>query len=198
MDIIGVVKFKIEKISSDDIQKNTLSLLYIMWLLILTIIFIKISIDTLVKPFLIQINSFIETLRNSIRINYEMNNMFIDFTYLSISFTKLMVPIFITIVYVKYFEKFRFTTEFIYLVINIILTMCLFFDIKIILLIMLVISLLILIVPLSSGRYFEILKMVRYFILVFKEQNIKINDKIIYKILIKCALVIIVCFLNNS
>lgn len=193
MDIIGVVKFKIEKISSDDIQKNTLSLLYIMWMLILTIILIKISVDTLVKPFLIQINSFIETLRNNIGINYEMNNMFIDFTYLSITFTKLMVPIFITIVYVKYFEKFRFTTEFIYLVININLTMCLFFDIKIILLIMLVISLLILIVPLSSGQYFEVLKMVRYFILVFKEQNIKINDKIIRKILIKCALVIIVC-----
>lgn len=194
MDIIGVVKYRIEKISSNDMQKNVLSLLYIMWLLILTIIFIKIFVDILVIPFFIQIKSFIETLRKNIIINFEMNNIYIDITYLTISFIKLIFPIFIMIIYVKYFEKFRFKTELIYMVINIILTMCLFFDIRIIFLIMLVILLLTLIVPLSSGRYFEVLKMVRYLMLVFKEQNIKINDKLILKILIKCFLVIIVCF----
>lgn len=52
-----------------------------------------------------------------------------------------------------------------------------------------------LIVPISSGKYFNVLKKIRYLTYVYKEQNIKVNKKIIQKALIKIFLIIVVCLL---
>lgn len=43
---------------------------------------------------------------------------------------KLIIPTFVTLLYVKYFEKMKFRTELIYMIINTIITMFLFLDIK--------------------------------------------------------------------
>lgn len=51
------------------------------------------------------------------------------------------------------------------------------------------------IVPISSGKYFSVLKKIRYLIYLYKEQNVKVNKKIIQKALIKCFLIIVVCSL---
>ena len=42
MDIIGTTKFRIERVSSNEKQKDILSLLYIVWFIILVIIFLNI------------------------------------------------------------------------------------------------------------------------------------------------------------
>ena len=89
----------------------------------------------------------------------------------------------------------KFRTESIYIIINTIITMFLFLDIKIIISLILVIFLLILIVPISSGKYFSVLKNIRYLIYLYEEQNVKVNKKIIQKALIKCFLTIVVCSL---
>lgn len=108
---------------------------------------------------------------------------------------KLIIPTFVTLLYVKYFEKMKFRTELIYMIINTIITMFLFLDIKKIISLILVIFLLMLIVPISSGKYFNVLKKIRYLTYVYKEQNIKVNKKIIQKALIKIFLIIVVCLL---
>lgn len=193
MDIIGVIKFRIERVSNNDIQKNILSLLYIVWFLILSVVLINITTNMFVKPILLLITSFIESVKNDLTPNLKVNYfIFFDVTQL-IAYVKLMCPTFVTVMYVKYFEKMKFKTEFIYMIINTIITMFLFLDIKIIISLTLVIFLLMLIVPISSGRYFSVLKKIRYLIDLYKEQNVKINKKIIKKALIKCFSIIIVC-----
>ncbi len=198
MDIIGAIKFRVERVSSDNRQKNILSLLYIVWFLILTIVFINISanivINTIGRIFLL-INSFVESIKNNLTPTFETSYfIFFDITDI-IAFIKLIIPIFVTIIYVKYFEKMKFRTELIYMIIDTIITMFLFLDIKIIISLILVIFLLILIVPISSGKYFSVLKKIRYLIYLYKEQNVKVNKKIIQKALIKCFLIIVVCSL---
>lgn len=197
MDIIGAIKFRIERVSIDNRQKNILSLLYIAWFFILTIVFITILanmvINTIIRPTLFLINSFFGSIKNSLTPPFETSYfIFFDITYV-IAFIKLIIPIFVTIIYVKYFEKMKFRTELIYIIINTIITMFLFLDIKIIISLILIIFLLMLIVPISSGKYFSVLKKIRYLIYLYKEQNIKVNKKIILKVLIKCFSITIVC-----
>lgn len=199
MDIIGAIKFRVEKVSSDNRQKNILSLLYIVWFLILTIVFINISanivINTIGRAIFLLINSFVESIKNNLTPTFETSYfIFFDITDV-IAFIKLIIPMFVTVIYVKYFEKMKFRTELIYMIINTIITMFLFLDIKIIISLILVIFLLMLIVPISSGKYFSVLKKIRYLIYLYKEQNVKVNKKIIQKALIKCFLIIVVCSL---
>ena len=195
MDILGAIKFRIEKVSSDNRQKNILSLLYIVWFLILTIVFINISANTIGRAIFLLINSFVESIKNNLTPTFETSYfIFFDITDI-IAFIKLIIPIFVTVIYVKYFEKMKFRTESIYMIINTIITMFLFLDIKIIISLILVIFLLMLIVPISSGKYFSVLKKIRYFNDLYKEQNVKVNKKIIKKALIKWFLIIAVCIL---
>ena len=67
MDIIGAIKFRVEKVSSDNRQKNILSLLYILWFLIWAIVFINISanifINTIGRTIFLLINSFVESIK---------------------------------------------------------------------------------------------------------------------------------------
>lgn len=199
MDIIGAIKFRIERASIDNRQKNILSLLYIAWFLILAIVFITISanivINTTIRPTLLLINSFIESIKNNLTPTFETSYFnFFDITYVN-DFIKLIIPMFVSAIYVKYFEKMKFRTELIYMVINTIITMFLFLEIKIIISLILVIFLLMLIVPISSGKYFSALKKIRYLIYLYKEQNVKVNKKIIQKALVKFFLIIVVCSL---
>ena len=199
MDIIGAIKFRVEKVSSDSRQKNILSLLYIVWFLIMTIVFINISsnivINTIGRAVSLLINSFVKSIKNNLTPTFETSYfIFFDITDV-IAFIKLIIPMFVTFIYVKYFEKMKFRTESIYIIINTIITMFLFLDIKIIISLILVIFLLILIVPISSGKYFSVLKNIRYLIYLYEEQNVKVNKKIIQKALIKCFLTIVVCSL---
>lgn len=199
MDIIGAIKFRVEKVSSDNRQKNILSLLYIVWFLILTIVFINISanivINTIGRAIFLLINLFVESIKNNLTPTFETSYfIFFDITDV-IAFIKLIIPMFVTVIYVKYFEKMKFRTELIYMIINTIITMFLFLDIKVIISLILVIFLLMLIVPISSGKYFSVLKKIRYLIYLYKEQNVKVNKKIIQKALIKCFLIIVVCSL---
>lgn len=197
MDIIGAIKFRVEKVSSDNRQKNILSLLYIVWFLILTIVFINISANIVInkigRSIFLLINSFVESIKNNLTPTFETSYfIFFDITDV-IAFIKLNIPIFVTVIYVKYFEKMKFRTELIYMIINTIITMCLFLDKKIIFSLILVIFLLMLMVPISSGKYFSVLKKIRYLIYLYKEQNVKVNKKIIKKAVIKWFLIIIVC-----
>ncbi|MFB6349236.1 hypothetical protein ACFBZI_07370 [Moraxella sp. ZJ142] len=201
MDVVGVIKFKIERLSNDNRQENILSLLYIVWFLILAMAFINITtnmvINAIGRPVFLLINSFIESIKNNPIPNFELN--YLDFFDISITgliaVIKSVFLIFITVIYVKYFEKMEFKTELIYMIINTIITMFLFLDIKIIISLILVIFLLMLIVPISSGRYFSVLKKIRYLIYLYEEQNVKIDKKIIQKALIKWLLIIIICSL---
>lgn len=199
MDIIGAIKFRVEKVSSDNRQKNILSLLYIVWFVILIIVFINISanivINTIGRAVFLLINSFIESIKNNLTPTFETSYfIFFDITDV-ITFIKLFIPMFVTVIYVKYFEKMKFRTELIYMIVNTTITMFLFLDIKIIISLILVIFLLLLIVPISSGKYFSVLKNIRYLIYLYKEQNVKVNKKIIQKALINCFLIIVVCSL---
>ena len=199
MDIIGAIKFRIERASIDNRQKNILSLLYIVWFLILAIVFITISgnmvINTTIRPTLLLINSIIESIKNNLTPTFETSYFnFFDITYVN-DFIKLIIPMSVSAIYVIYFEKMKFRTELIYMVINTIITMFLFLEIKIIISLILVIFLLMLIVPISSGKYFSVLKKIRYLIYLYKEQNVKVNKKIIQKALIKFFLIIFVCSL---
>ena len=199
MDIIGAIKFRIERASIDNRQKNILSLLYIVYFLILAIVFLTISAKvintTMMRPTLLLINSFIESIKNNLTPTFETSYFnFFDITYVY-DFIKFIIPMFVSLIYVKYFEKMKFRTELIYMVINTIITMILFLEIKIIISLILVIFLLILIVPISSGKYFSTLKKIRYLIYLYKEKNVKINKKIIQKALIKFFLIIVICSL---
>lgn len=42
MDIIGIIKFRIERVASNEKQKDILSILYIVWFIISVIIFLNI------------------------------------------------------------------------------------------------------------------------------------------------------------
>lgn len=199
LHIIGVIKFRVEKVSSNNRQKNILSLLYIVWFLILTIFFTNILFNIVVYTILgdisLLINSFVESIKNNSTPTFKINYfIFLGITYV-IAFMKLIIPMFVMVIYVKYFEKMKFRIELIHLIINTIITMFLFLDIKIIISLILVIFLLMLIVPISSGKYFSVLKKIRYLIYLYKEQNVKFNKQIILKALIKWSLIIVVCIL---
>ena len=165
MDIIGAIKFRIERVSIDNRQKNILSLLYIVWFLVLTIIFI-LKLANISRPIFLLIKSIYESIKNNLIPTFEISYFnFSDTT----DFIKLFIPMFVAVIYVKYFEKMKFRTELIHMVINTIITMFLFLEIKTIISLILVIFLLILIVPISSGKYFSVIKNIRYLIYLFKE-----------------------------
>ena len=145
----------------------------------------------------LSINSFLESMKNNFNI-FDITDVIALIKLIIPMFIpmfKLIIPTFVTLLYVKYFEKMKFRTELIYMIINTIITMFLFLDIKKIISLILVIFLLMLIVPISSGKYFNVLKKIRYLTYVYKEQNIKVNKKIIQKALIKIFLIIVVCLL---
>ena len=73
--------------------------------------------------------------------------------------------------------------------------MLLFLHIKFIIYIVLLIILLVLIIPITEGRYFSIIKKIRYFIVLYKEQDRKIAEKIFLKIVVKLLVISIICFL---
>lgn len=199
MDTIGAIKFRVEKVSSDNRQKNILSLLYIVWFFTWFLILTIVCTNTLanIVTFFLSINSFLESMKNNFNI-FDITDVIALIKLIIPMFIpmfKLIIPTFVTLLYVKYFEKMKFRTELIYMIINTIITMFLFLDIKKIISLILVIFLLMLIVPISSGKYFNVLKKIRYLTYVYKEQNIKVNKKIIQKALIKIFLIIVVCLL---
>lgn len=199
MDIIGAIKFRIEKISTNNRQKDILSLLYIFWFIILAMVFINVTINMLINTIGINIYSFtelfVESLKNNIIPNFKsIKYNFLDITDI-IAYLKLTVPIIVTIIYVKYFEKMTFKTEVFYMLMNIILTMFLFLNNKTISTLIIVIGLLISLVPISSGRYFNVIKKIRYFFHIYDWGTIKISKRIIKKVVMKCFLIIMGCFL---
>lgn len=150
MDTIGAIKFRVEKVSSDNRQKNILSLLYIVWFFTWFLILTIVCTNTLanIVTFFLSINSFLESMKNNFNI-FDITDV-IALIKLIIPMFKLIIPTFVTLLYVKYFEKMKFRTELIYMIINTIITMFLFLDIKKIISLILVIFLLMLIVPISS------------------------------------------------
>ena len=186
MDIIGIIKFRIERVASNEKQKDILSILYIVWF----IISVSVFIDIFGELFFSYINIFIESIKN-----HSIPNIDLFSVTDIINFIKLITPVTITIFYVKYFEKMKFKIEFIYMISNLVITMLLFLHTKVIIYIVLLMFLLILIIPITEGRYFSIIKKIRYFIVLYKEQDRKTDEKIFLKIVVKLLVISIICFL---
>lgn len=134
MDTIGAIKFRVEKVSSDNRQKNILSLLYIVWFFTWFLILTIVCTNTLanIVTFFLSINSFLESMKNNFNI-FDITDVIALIKLIIPMFIpmfKLIIPTFVTLLYVKYFEKMKFRTELIYMIINTIITMFLFLDIK--------------------------------------------------------------------
>lgn len=198
MDIIGIIKFRIERVASNEKQKDILSILYIVWFIISVIIFLNIlfSIFIYMERFFF---SPIESIENYsiLKPNFQgsITNIYLFFFEHLINFIKLIIPITISFFYIEYFEKMKFKIEFIYMISNSATIMLLFLHIKFIIYIVLLIILLVLIIPITEGRYFSIIKKIRYFIVLYKEQDRKIDEKIFLKIVVKLLVISIICFL---
>lgn len=200
MDIIGAIKFKIEKISTNEKQKNILSLLYIVYFIILLIVFFNMIFSMIISYIIKLLNTIYRYIVINNNLKFEEINI-INFSMINenllsiVNFIKLCVPILITSIYVKYFEKMKFKIECIYIFISIVLTMFLFLDITTICVISLLFFLFILIIPINSGKYFNIIKNIRYFISIYKDSGIKIDKNIILKVIGKALLVAIICWM---
>ena len=107
MDTIGAIKFRVEKVSSDNRQKNILSLLYIVWFFTWFLILTIVCTNTLanIVTFFLSINSFLESMKNNFNI-FDITDVIALIKLIIPMFIpmfKLIIPTFVTLLYVKYF-----------------------------------------------------------------------------------------------
>lgn len=113
-------------------------------------------------------------------------------TYLS-TMLKCCSLILITFFYVKYFENMKYEVEVIYIIINILILIVLFWDITIIML-LLFLGILVIIFPPRTGKYYKSFKYFRY-INGLRKNGIKVNRKIIFIIITKIFFLMLICFI---
>lgn len=163
--ILDFIRLRIIRIANNEKERDVLSLLYITWLIIMGVFVIKVAFDTL-SVFIVPIFKSLVTIWKSAlmgggQVHSESIELLSTRNFI-FSYLKLLIPTIISFIYIKYFEKLTFKTEVIYIVLNIVMLMLLFSNIRMNIFLTLVILLFVLIFPLGKGKYFSNLSNLRY------------------------------------
>ena len=168
--ILDYIRLRIIRIANNEKELDVLSLLYITLLIIMVVFVIKVVLfDTLfdilfvfmVPIFKSMITNWKSVLMGGGQVHSESIELLSSINFI-FSYLKLLIPTTISFIYIKYFEKLTFKTEVIYIVLNIVMLMFLFSNIRMNTFLTLVILLFVFIFPLGKGKYFSNLSNFRY------------------------------------
>lgn len=164
--ILDYIRLRIIRIANNEKERDVLSLLYITWLIIIGIFVIKVAVFDTLSVFMVSIFKSIVTIWKSAlmgggQVHSESIELLSEINFI-FSYLELLIPITISFIYIKYFEKLTFKTEVIYIVLNIVMLMLLFSSIRMNIFLILVLLLFVLIFPLGKGKYLSNLSNLRY------------------------------------
>lgn len=164
--ILDYIRLRIIRIANNEKERDNLSLLYIIWLIIMVVFVIKVALFDTFSVFMVSIFKSMVTNWKSVlmgggQVHSESIELLSSINFI-FSYLKLLIPTAISFIYIKYFEKLTFKTEVIYIILNIVMLMFLFSNIRMNTFLTLVLLLFVFIFPLGKGKYFSNLSNFRY------------------------------------
>lgn len=157
--ILDYIRLRIIRIANNEKERDDLSLLYIIWLIIMVVFVIKVALFDTFSVFMVSIFKSMVTNWKSVlmgggQVHSESIELLSSINFI-FSYLKLLIPTAISFIYIKYFEKLTFKTEVIYIILNIVMLMFLFSNIRMNTFLTLVLLLFVFIFPLGKGKYFS-------------------------------------------
>lgn len=164
--ILDYIRLRIIRIANNEKERDDLSLLYITLLIIMVVFVIKVVLFDTFSVFMVPIFKSMVTNWKSVlmgggQVHSESIELLSSINFI-FRYLGLLIPITIYFIYIKYFEKLTFKTEVIYIVLNIVMLMLLFSNIRMNTFLTLVLLLFVFIFPLGKGKYFSNLSNFRY------------------------------------
>lgn len=164
--ILDYIRLRIIRIANNEKERDVLSLLYITWFIMLGVFVIKVAVFDALSFVIVPIfKSMVMICKSALMGGGQVHSESIELLSVMnfiFSYLKLLIPITISFIYIKYIEKLTFKTEAIYIVLNIVMLMLLFSSIRMNIFLTLVLLLFVLIFPLGKGKYFSNLSNLRY------------------------------------